>query len=253
MLNHPSHQPPSLRMRAVLPALALTLVATGCATTTAVRHDPLEPVNRKVFAFNEAVDNKVLKPVATSYKEHVPSVVQSGVSNFFSNLRTPWSAVNLMLQGRLGDSVTAAARFGANTTVGVLGLVDVAGRWGMPHRSEDFGLTLDTWGVGTGPYVVLPIFGPSSVRDALSMPVDSVGNPLGKIDDAGVSATLTATQIVSKRAEFLALGKLLDQAALDKYTIVRDAHLKRRNRTGAQAGAATAGMGESNDGQIVEH
>lgn len=234
----PSHQPRPLRMRLVVSAAALTIAATGCATVTA-QHDPLEPMNRKVFAFNEVIDSKVLKPVATSYKEHLPQVVQSGVSNFFSNLRTPWSSFNLLLQGRFGDSATAVARFGANTTVGVLGLIDVAGRWGMPHRSEDFGLTLDTWGVGTGPYVVLPIFGPSNLRDALSIPVDSLGNPLGKIDDTGISTALTATQIVSKRAEFLALGKLLDQAALDKYSMVRDAHQERRSRNDARAGTVS--------------
>lgn len=221
----------------VLPVLTAAVLLSGCATSASTastgQGDPFESVNRKVFAFNEGLDRAVLKPVATAYKDTVPPVVQTGVSNFFSNLRMPWSSVNLLLQGRVSESVNAAARFGTNTTVGVLGVVDVATDWGMPHRSEDFGLTLDTWGVGTGPYLVLPVLGPSSLRDALSIPVDSVGNPLGQIDNTGVSNTLMATQIVSKRAEFLALGKLLDQAALDKYAMMRDANQKRRNRSGA--------------------
>lgn len=215
-------------------AFALPLVLAGCAATA--QHDPFEPVNRKVFSFNEKVDQKVLKPIATAYKETVPPVVQTGVSNFFSNLRLPWSSVNLMLQGRVGEGITTAARFGTNTTVGVLGVMDVARHWGMPQRSADFGLTLDAWGVGTGPYLVLPVFGPSNVRDALATPVDSLGNPLGQIDSAAVGNSLMAAQIVSKRADFLALGRILDEAALDKYTLMRDLHQKRRHRAASANG-----------------
>jgi phospholipid-binding lipoprotein MlaA len=231
MLNLPSHLTWPIRAPAVLPALALAFLATGCATATTARHDPLEPVNRKVFAFNEAVDHRVLKPAAIAYKEHVPNVMQTGVSNFFSNLRAPWSSVNLVLQGRVAEGAATAARFGANTTIGVLGFVDVATRWGLPRqRSEDFGLTLDAWGIGSGPYLVLPVFGPSSIRDALALPVDTLGSMEGQIASAAVRNSMTAAQAVSQRANYLELGDLLDQAALDKYVLMRDAHQKRRNR-----------------------
>lgn len=229
------------RARSILPVVTSALLFTGCATSPATasaeRSDPLEQVNRKVFAFNEGVDRTVLKPLATAYKEVVPPLIQTGASNFFSNLRMPWSSVNLMLQGRMSDGLTVAARFGVNTTVGLLGLVDVATNWGLPQRSEDFGLTLDSWSIGAGPYLVLPVLGPSSLRDVLSLPVDSVGNPLGQINSVSVSNSLVAAQMVSKRADLLGWGDLLDQVALDKYAMVRDAHLKRRNRSSPKTAA----------------
>jgi phospholipid-binding lipoprotein MlaA len=231
------------RAACLLLAVSAATLLAGCATT-ASRHDPFEAVNRKVFSFNEGLDRAVLKPAATAYRQSMPRVVQTGVTNFFSNLRTPWSSVNLLLQGRIKEGVASAARFGTNTTVGLLGLVDVARHWGMPHRSEDFGLTLDTWGVASGPYLVLPVFGPSNLRDAFAMPVDSLGNPLREIDSAAVRNTLTAVQAVSKRSDLLEAGELLDQAALDKYVLMRDAHQRRRNRAAAaqDTGALSSGF-----------
>ena len=212
-------------------ALALAALSAGCAT--APQSDPLETVNRKVFSFNDGLDRAVLKPTATAYRKVVPDAVQTGVANFFDNLQTPRSSANLVLQGRVREGAAGAARFGVNSTIGVLGVLDVAAGWGLPARSEDFGLTLDTWGIGSGPFVVLPVLGPSNVRDALSLPVDSLGTP--QPGDAAVRNSLTATRIVSKRAGMLEMTKLLDQAALDKYAMVRDAHLKRRNRAASQA------------------
>ena len=213
-------------------------ISTGCATTATTattrtnQQDPFEPVNRKVFAFNEGFDEVVLKPAATAYKNVVPIVVQTGVSNFLSNLQNPWSSVNMVLQGRVKEGATTAARFGVNTTVGVLGVFDVADAWGMPaRRSEDFGLTLDTWGVGSGPYVVLPLLGPSNVRDALTIPVNSMADPKGQIADVGVRNSMTALQLVNKRSQMLGMGNLVDQAALDKYVFIRDAQMQRRNRS----------------------
>ena len=224
------------RTSRALVAVIAALLSTGCATNlsqqeapVAVR-DPLESVNRKIFSFNESLDRAVLKPAATAYKQAVPPVVQTGISNFFSNLETPWSSVNLMMQGRVRESVSTAARFGTNTTFGIFGFMDVATHWGMPDRSEDFGLTLDTWGVGSGPFLVLPIFGPSNVRDALASPVDILANAEGQVSNVAVRNSMTAVQIVSQRAEFLGLGDLVDQVALDKYILMRDLHLKRRNR-----------------------
>lgn len=246
----------SLRRSApALGAVAAAMLCTGCATTTP--GDPLEPVNRKVFAFNDGLDRAVLKPTATAYRKVVPAPVQTGVSNFFANLQAPWSSANLLLQGRARDSASAAARFGVNSTVGVLGLVDVASGWGLPARgSEDFGLTLGTWGLGTGPYMVLPLLGPSNLRDALAMPVDSLGNPEGSIQDVAVRNSLSAVQIVGKRAELLEMTRLLDQAALDKYAMVRDGHQKRRNRAAQQPTTGTPGMplpdDEAGDGRLAQ-
>ncbi len=233
---------PLLSSRTALATLALITAAlsTGCATT-AHTQDPLEPVNRKIFSLNDGLDRAVFEPTATAYKKVAPPAVQTGVSNFFANLQTPWSSANLLLQGRAREGASTAARFGINSTVGVLGVMDVATGWGLPPRSEDFGLTLDTWGVGTGPFVVLPVFGPSNVRDALSLPVDSLGSP--QASDVALRNSLTAMKIVSKRADLLDMTRLLDQAALDKYTMVRDAHLKRRNRAAPPPGAQAAAHG----------
>lgn len=234
------HMPfPASRPGAIALGLATAVLCTGCATTatTATPGDPLEPVNRKVFAFNDGLDRAVFKPTATAYRKVVPAPVQTGVSNFFANLQAPWSSANLLLQGRARDSASTVARFGVNSTVGLLGVLDVASGWGLPARaSEDFGLTLGTWGVGSGPFVVLPLLGPSNLRDALAIPVDSLGNPKGSIEDVAVRNSLTALQIVNKRAELLEVTRLLDQAALDKYAMVRDGHQKRRNRTAQPPG-----------------
>ena len=232
------------RSSVLLLAVVTAAMTTGCATTATTattsatstaatnQQDPFEAVNRKVFSFNEGLDDMVLKPTATAYKTVVPNVVRTGVSNFFSNLQNPWSSVNMVLQGRVKDGAATAARFGVNTTVGVLGLFDVANSWGMPaRRPEDFGLTLDTWGVGSGPYVVLPLLGPSNVRDALTIPVNSLADPKGQVADIGVRNSMTALSLVSKRSEMLAMGNVVDQAALDKYVFIRDAQMQRRNRS----------------------
>lgn len=231
---------PSSRTLLALLALTTAALSTGCAST-AHSQDPIEPVNRAVFSLNDGLDRAVFQPTATAYQKVVPPVVQTGVSNFFSNLQTPWSSANLLLQGRAREGASTIARFGINTTVGVLGVVDVATGWGMPPRSEDFGLTLDTWGLGTGPYVVLPILGPSNARDALSLPVDSLGSL--QASDVAVRNSLTALKMVSKRADLLEMTRLLDQAALDKYAMVRDAHLKRRNRAAPPPGTQAETQG----------
>ncbi len=208
-----------------LVALLPTLI-TGCAT--AQRPDPLEPFNRKVFAFNEGLDKAVLKPVATAYKAVLPSPVQTGVSNFFSNLGDPWSAVNLMLQGRVKEGLSDVARFGTNTVAGCLGFVDFASGWGMPHHGEDFGRTLGAWGVGTGAYLVLPVLGPSDLRDTAALPVDSLGRAQAYVHDVPLRNSLTVLQAVNKRADLLQAEKLLDEVSFDKYTFLRDAYLQRR-------------------------
>jgi phospholipid-binding lipoprotein MlaA len=233
--------PLSRAQSARLPAtllLAASALLAGCATTH--NPDPLESVNRKTFALNEGLDKVVLKPAATAYKAVVPLPVRSGVSNFFANLGDPWSGVNLMLQGRMKDGLSDFARFGTNTTVGLLGVVDVATGWGMPRHGEGFGDTLGSWGVGSGAYLVLPLFGPSDVRGVAAMPVNSLASPQSQVNDVGARNSMMALNLVDRRASMLDVTKLIDDVALDKYLFMRDAYIQRRTQrenAGAGAGA----------------
>ena len=219
--------------------LALTLLAqlilTGCATVSgpvADARDPWEGYNRQVWRFNEAVDEAVLQPVARGYKAAVPETIRTGISNFFGNLSDVWSLVNNVLQLKPAESVEMTARVGLNSTLGLLGLVDVATPLGLQRRREDFGHTLGRWGVPTGPYLVLPLLGPSTLRDTVALPVDMKGDLLGQVQDHSARTGLIVTRVVDQRANLLEAGRLLDQAALDRYTFVRDAHLQRRRSGG---------------------
>jgi len=219
-----------LSARTIPPALLLgaTVLLSGCATTQ--NPDPLEPVNRKTFAFNEGLDKAVLKPVATAYRAVLPAPVRQGVGNFFANLGDPWSGVNLMLQGRVKDGLSDFARFGTNTTLGLLGVMDVASGWGMPRHGQGFGDTLGAWGVGGGAYLVLPLLGPSDVRGAAALPVNSLASATGQVSDVAVRNSMTALGMVDKRAGLLDVTRLIDDASLDKYLFVRDAWLQRRSQ-----------------------
>lgn len=206
--------------------LGTAALLSGCATTH--NPDPLEAVNRKTFAFNEGVDQVVLKPVATAYQAVVPTPVRTGVANFFANLGDPWSGVNLLLQGRVKAGLSDFARFGTNTTVGLFGVLDVATGWGMPRHGEAFGDTLGAWGVDGGAYLVLPLMGPSDLRGAAALPVNSLASLTGQVNDVGVRNSLTALSMVDRRAGLLDVTRMVDEAALDKYLFVRDAWLQRR-------------------------
>ena len=192
------------------------------------RLDPWEKWNRKVFNFNESVDNAVLKPVATAYTNVVPQPIRRGVGNFFGNFADAWSAVNNLLQGKFEASVEDVTRVGANTMFGLFGFLDVASEMGLEHHYEDFGQTLGRYGVGAGAYVVLPVLGPSSVRDAAAIPVDRLASPTTLLDGGGAQLGLTALQIVNTRAGLLGATRVIDDISLDKYTFVRDAYLQRR-------------------------
>lgn len=213
-------------MKRLTAVTALACVLAGCATPQ--RPDPLEPMNRKVYAFNDAVDRAVLKPVATAYQDHVPQPVRTGVTNFFGNVKDVWSAVNLFLQGRVGDGFSDLARFGTNTVFGVLGIFDVATDLGMPKHGEDLGQTLGKWGVGPGAYLVLPFFGPSTLRDVTDLPFDLSASASGFVEQIPVRNSLTATSIINTRANLLSATALMDDIALDKYVFLRDAYLQRR-------------------------
>jgi phospholipid-binding lipoprotein MlaA len=215
-------------------ALAVAVALAGCQTIRESRGgpgeklDPWENWNRKVFKFNDDVDRAVLIPVATAYTNVVPQPVRRSVGNFFNNFADAWSAINNMLQGKISLGFEDATRVGANTLFGLFGILDVASEMGLEHHYEDFGQTLGRWGVGAGAYVVLPILGPSSVRDAVALPVDWQATPTAFFDERSAKIGMTVLQILNTRSALLGATRVIDDIALDKYTFVRDAYLQRR-------------------------
>lgn len=226
-----SHAPAGARaaMRRVLSIGLVLLACHGCATQPASDpRDPLEGFNRGVFAFNEGLDQAVLKPAATVYRDLTPALVRTGVGNFLGNLDDAWSSVNSLLQFKLRAAVDNFMRFGVNTTFGLFGLLDVASEMQIDRHSEDFGQTLGAWGFGTGAYLVLPIFGPSTFRDAAALPVDFSGDLASKAGDTSTRNSLRVLNVIDTRAGLLGLSSALDEVALDKYSFARDAYLQRR-------------------------
>lgn len=217
------------RLAWLLPALLLGACAS-VAPPTGEPHlqDPWEGVNRKVFAFNDQVDRAVLKPAAQAYETVVPTPVRDAVGNFFSNLGDAWSAVNWMLQGEFHRATEQGARFAWNSTLGVAGLFDVSRHFGLDRRSQDFGQTLGSWGMGLGPYVVLPLFGPSSLRDVAALPVNRLASSNLVISDSGSRVAAAALELVSLRASLLSAERVVEGIMLDRYTFFRDAYLQRR-------------------------
>lgn len=214
--------------RAAAGLLAVAMLA-GCASTATIeeRHpdDPWEGFNRRVFAFNDALDRAVLKPTARGYRAVTPQPVQTGVGNFFSNLGEPRTAINSLLQGKPGNAGIAMSRFLINTTVGIGGLWDFATHMEITGRDEDFGQTLAVWGWEESRYLVLPLLGPSTVRDTGGLPADMYSYPTTYIEDDETRLGLTALRIIDTRAG------LLDQEELirgDRYSFIRDAWLQRR-------------------------
>ncbi|MEN9868164.1 MAG: hypothetical protein RL748_3754, partial [Pseudomonadota bacterium] len=198
-------------------ALALTLLLaamTGCATTgPGSKADPLEPFNRAMFKFNDAVDTVALKPAATVYQGVLPQFVQTGVGNFFGNLADAWTAVNNLLQGKVADGMSDVMRVAVNSTFGLLGVLDIGSEAGLVKHKEDFGQTLGKWGVKPGPYVVLPLFGPSTLRDTLSLPVDLTGDPWSYVKPSGLFAAGSVVRVVDLRAAALDASNLVEDAA----------------------------------------
>jgi phospholipid-binding lipoprotein MlaA len=223
--------PRSFRRASRIAACVAGLVlAAGCATgPDANPADPLEPLNRQVTRFNDAVDDAVMKPVATAYQSVVPSLVRKGVSNFFDNLGDVWNLVNNMAQLKLQNSLETFMRLNVNTVFGLGGLLDIATEAGIDRHSEDFGQTLGHWGIGSGPYLVLPLLGPSTLRDAAALPVDAWGgSPISYVSDIPARNSLYALEVVDTRSNLLSTTRLLGEAALDKYSFTRDAFLQRR-------------------------
>jgi phospholipid-binding lipoprotein MlaA len=194
----------------------------------AIKADPLERFNRGVFTFNEAVDRVLLKPLATAYRAVVPSPVRTGVDNVFGNVGDVWSAVNLLLQGKVKSALEMTVRVTTNTVFGLGGLLDLASDAGLERQPEDFGQTLGKWGFGPGPYLVLPFYGASSLRDAAGLPLDRQVSLPGIVHDETYRWGLTTLELVHARAGLLSATSLLEQVAFDKYSFVRDSYLARR-------------------------
>ena len=206
-------------------ALFFCAALAGCASTP---QDPLEPFNRAVFNFNDKVDQVVLQPVARGYRAAVPEIARTGVTNFFANLDDLWIGANNLLQGKLSDGLQDFVRFTFNSTFGIFGFVDVASGMDIPKHNEDFGQTLGRWGVGTGPYLMLPIFGPSDFRDGAGFSFDSAADIVRNLSNVPTRNSLYATRAVNTRTNLLDASRVLDEAALDKYRFMRDAYLQRR-------------------------
>lgn len=213
-------------MRWALAVLAVLL--GGCATTNSDPRDPLEGLNRRVYGFNDKVDSWVLRPVATGYSKHVPGEIRDRVRNFFGNIADPMIGVNNLLQGKFEEGFFDFVRFGFNTTLGLFGLHDIASDMGYEKHNEDFGQTFGRWGAGTGAYLVLPFLGSSNIRDGIGLGFDYYFDPLGEIRPYRLEYGLWGTRVVQVRADLLEASRILDEAALDRYTFQRDAYLQRR-------------------------
>jgi phospholipid-binding lipoprotein MlaA len=207
------------------------LALQGCATVkSADARDPWEPMNRSIYQFNDAIDTVALKPAAQLYVQVLPGMVRTGVSNFMGNLGDVWSMANSAMQLKGQATVETFMRINVNTFMGLGGILDVASEMGIEKRREDFGQTLGYWGVQPGPYVVLPLFGPSTLRDAWAFPVDMQGNVTNSLADQATRNALLVTRLVDMRAGLLKTVDAIKASSLDPYSFVRDAYLqKRRN------------------------
>ena len=212
-----------------LACMVVVLLVQGCASLRGPDPaDPLEPLNRRVTEFNDVADDLVLRPVAVFYGEVLPPLVKKGISNFFSNQTDVMSFFNSLAQLKLDAALKNAVRVGINTTVGIGGIIDWATELNIEKQKEDFGQTLAYWGVSSGPYVVLPFFGPSTVRDTFGLWADTKTDVTQQLRDVGARNTLTLLRLTDKRERYLSLSDAVKQASLDPYTFTRDAYLQKR-------------------------
>lgn len=218
------------RLALMAAALALSACASAPPGAQPDPRDPLEGYNRSMYQINQAVDQAVLVPVSKAYNQVVPQPVRTGASNFFTNLGDAWSFVNNVLQAKPEPALSSLWRVLVNTTLGLGGVLDPATEMRLTRYREDFGQTLGYWGVPAGPYLVLPLLGPSSLRDTAALPVDWYGHPISFVDNVRWRNSLIAMRFLETRASLLGVSELMQQAALDPYAFERDAYLqKRRN------------------------
>jgi phospholipid-binding lipoprotein MlaA len=209
-------------------AMAASIGLPGCAVNGDPR-DPIEPVNRAIYSFNDGLDRAILKPVAQTYKAITPKFAQTGVRNFFSNLDDVTVVANDILQFKPEQTARDFLRLTFNTTFGLFGLLDVASEMGLEKHNEDLGQTLGHWGVGSGPYLVLPLLGPSNIRDTIGSSVDRQHTDLVRnFDEVSTRNPVMALRLIGRRAELLGAKQMVDEAALDDYEFTRDFYLERR-------------------------
>ncbi len=216
------------RWRALIACGAVFLLLLGGCATNGNPRDPLEPVNRAVYKFNDGLDQLIVKPAAKLYRAVVPDFMRTGVSNFFSNINDVIVALNNLLQGKIPAAINDLGRVLVNTTLGVFGVMDPATALGVEKNNEDFGQTLGYWGLGDGPYIVLPFLGPSSLRDTVGWVGDVYTYPVTYVNPERDRYALIALRFVATRADLLEASQILETAALDPYEFVRDAYLQRR-------------------------
>ena len=209
-------------------ALLLVAAMSGCASTRNNPADPFEGFNRAVFNFNDGLDRVALKPAATAYKNILPSFAQTGIGNFFGNLADVWTAVNNLLQGKVESGLNDFMRVAVNSTLGFGGLLDIGSEAGLQKHKEDFGQTLGVWGVKSGPYVVLPLLGSSTLRDTLATPIDFAGDPVSYAESSRARIAANMVRVIDLRASVLDASSLVEDAAIDRYEFIRDAYLQRR-------------------------
>ncbi|MCL1886890.1 MAG: VacJ family lipoprotein [Betaproteobacteria bacterium] len=215
------------RLIKLFATLLITIQITGCANSP---NDPLEGYNRQVFYFNEALDTVVIKPAAHTYHDLVPDVIQTMVSNFFGNIADVWIAFNNFLQGRGDEGFSDVSRIIINTFAGIGGLIDVASDAGLPKHNQDLGQTFGVWGAPPGPYFVIPVLGPSTIRDTIAAPADYwYGDPITYISNDSVAWGAVILRGISTRAKLIDASSVIDDAAIDRYEFIRDAFLQRRH------------------------
>ena len=232
-------------MKRLSVVLLLASFCSGCATGPN-KNDPLEPMNRKVYAFNQSLDSALLKPVAKGYVKVIPGVARTGISNFFRNLGLIVTTLNDTLQLKFEKVPVDIMRFSSNLVFGFGGFFDVATEMRIPYYKEDFGQTLGHWGVGSGSYLVLPFFGPSTIRDGLALPVDIYVSPAyDAVNDEGLRWGLIALYYIDTRANLFDAETFLREAAIDEYSFLRETYLQRRDYLIRDGVAPAAGDAES--------
>ncbi|QEW06916.1 MlaA family lipoprotein [Nitrincola iocasae] len=213
----------SLRKLAITTGIALALSAS--AVQAQQENDPWEGFNRSMFSFNDGLDRAIIKPVTKGYRYVTPEIAQTGVNNFFENLRDFRTMLNNLLQGKVHNALEDFSRITFNSTFGLAGLIDVATPMGIPKNDEDFGQTLGHWGMSSGPYVVLPLFGPSTIRDTAGMVPDWHLDPVNYVDDGGARNSLRVLRLLDTRSQLLDAERIISG---DRYIFIRDAYLQRR-------------------------
>jgi phospholipid-binding lipoprotein MlaA len=212
-----------------LVAAAAALALSGCATVSdRDPRDPLEGMNRSIYGFNDKVDSWVLRPIATTYRDYVHQEIRDRVRNFFSNIGDPMIGVNNVLQGKFEDGFSDLVRFGFNSTFGLFGLHDIASDMGYEKHNEDFGQTFGRWGVGSGPYLVIPFLGSSDIRDGIGLGLDYYFDPMTGVRGKDLRYGAWAVRVVQTRTDLLDASRILEEAALDRYVFQRDAYFQRR-------------------------